>query len=45
VQSLGESGGKTSINIRHYLAAGANHAPTPNYELYETVVLAEDRKR
>lgn len=40
----GVPGGKTSITIRYYHAAGANQAPTPDYELFETVVLAKDRK-
>ena len=39
----GDTGGKTSITIRYYHAPGANQAPTPNYELFETVVLAKDR--
>jgi len=40
----GERGGKTSITIRYYHAPGADQVPTPNYELFETVVLAKRRR-
>jgi hypothetical protein len=40
----GIRGGKTSITIRYYHAPGADRVPTPNYELFETVVLAKDRR-
>jgi len=36
--------GKTSITIRYYHALGADRMPTSNYELFETVVLAKDRR-
>jgi hypothetical protein len=36
--------GKTSITIRYYHAAGADRVPTPDYQLYETMVLAKDRR-
>ncbi|MDB6086332.1 MAG: calcineurin-like phosphoesterase family protein [Gammaproteobacteria bacterium] len=36
--------GKTSITIRYYHAPGADKVPTPNYELFETVVLAKERR-
>ena len=39
----GERGGKTSITIRYYHAPGADKVPTPDYELFETVVLAKHR--
>jgi hypothetical protein len=38
-------GGKTSITIRYYHAPGADKAPTPNYELFETVVLSKKRRK
>ena len=41
----GEHGGKTSITIRYYHAPGADKVPTPDYELFETVVLAKHRRR
>ena len=40
----GAPGGKTSITVRYYHAAGADRVPTPDYELYETMVLAKDRR-
>jgi Purple acid Phosphatase, N-terminal domain/Calcineurin-like phosphoesterase len=40
----GVPGGKTSITIRYYHAPGADKVPTPDYELFETVVLAKDRR-
>jgi 3',5'-cyclic AMP phosphodiesterase CpdA len=40
----GVPGGKTSITIRYYHAAGADRIPTPDYQLYETMVLAKDRR-
>jgi hypothetical protein len=40
----GLPGGKTSITIRYYHAPGADKTPNPNYELFETVVLAKDRR-
>jgi len=36
--------GKTSITIRYYHAPGADKTPTPDYELFETVVLSKRRK-
>ena len=41
----GVENGKTSITMRYYHAAGADRAPTPNYELFDTVVIAKDRRR
>jgi hypothetical protein len=41
----GLPGGRTSITIRYYHAPGADKAPNPNYELFETVVLAKQRRR
>ena len=40
----GIPGGKTSITIRYYHAAGADRVPTPDYQLYETMVLAKNRR-
>jgi hypothetical protein len=40
----GSAGGKTSITIRYYHAPGADKVPTPNYELFETIVLAKSRR-
>ena len=40
----GAPGGKTSITIRYYHAPGADRVATPNYELFETVLLAKDRR-
>jgi hypothetical protein len=40
----GRPGGKTSITIRYFHAPGADTTPTPNYVLFESVVLAKDRK-
>ena len=39
----GVPGGKTTITIRYFHAPGADTTPNPNYELFETVVLAKDR--
>lgn len=40
----GKPNGKTSITMRYYHAVGADRAPTPDYELFDTVVLAKDRR-
>ena len=40
----GEPHGKTSITIRYYHAQGADRAPSPDYELFETLVLAKERR-
>jgi hypothetical protein len=40
----GFPGGKTSITISYYHAPGADKTPTPDYELFETVVLAKRRR-
>jgi len=40
----GAPGGKTSITISYYHALGADTAATPNYELFEKVVLAKARR-
>jgi hypothetical protein len=40
----GEANGKTSITMRYYHAPGADRAPTSNYELFDTVVLAKGRR-
>ena len=40
----GVPNGKTSITMRYYHAAGADRAPTSDYELFDTVVLAKDRR-
>jgi hypothetical protein len=37
--------GRTSITINYYHAPGADKVATPDYELFETVVLSKDRRR
>jgi hypothetical protein len=41
----GDEGGKTSITVNYYHAPGADKAPTPDYELFETIVLSKHQKR
>jgi Purple acid Phosphatase, N-terminal domain/Calcineurin-like phosphoesterase len=36
--------GHTSITVRYYHAPGADQVPTPNYELFETIVLSKRRR-
>jgi hypothetical protein len=36
--------GKTSITIRYFHAPGADQVPTSNYELFEALVIAKDRR-
>jgi hypothetical protein len=36
---------KTTITVRYYHALGADRTPTPDYELFETVVLAKEPHR
>ncbi|MGA8708868.1 MAG: metallophosphoesterase family protein [Steroidobacteraceae bacterium] len=40
----GTAGGKTSLTMRYYHAVGADGAPSSKYELFDTVVLAKDRR-
>jgi hypothetical protein len=40
----GVRGGKTSITMRYYHAPGADRTATSNYELFETLVVAKDRR-
>ncbi len=40
----GRAGGKTSITVSYYHAVGADRAATPDYELFESVVFAKDRR-
>jgi 3',5'-cyclic AMP phosphodiesterase CpdA len=40
----GIAGGKTSITIQYHHASGADRMPTPNYELFETLVLEKSRR-
>ena len=40
----GTQGGKTSITIRYFHAVGADKAPTSDYRLFETMVLAKERR-
>jgi hypothetical protein len=40
----GRPGGKTSITMRYYHAVGADHSPTSDYELFDTMVLAKQRR-
>ena len=42
---LGAAGGKTSIKISYYHAIGADKSATSKYDLFETVVLAKQRRR
>ncbi len=37
--------GKTTITVRYYHAANADRSPAPDYELFDTLVLAKDRRR
>ncbi len=36
--------GQTTITIRYYHAQGADHLPSSEYELFETILLAKDRR-
>ena len=36
--------GKTSITMRYYHAASADRTPTSSYELFDTLVIAKDRR-
>jgi hypothetical protein len=40
----GAPAGKTSITIAYYHATGADREPNPHYELFETIVLAKQRR-
>jgi hypothetical protein len=40
----GTPGGRTSVTMNYYHAAGADRAPTSSYELFDTVVLEKDRR-
>jgi hypothetical protein len=40
----GMPGGKTTITMRYYHAAGADRTPTPTYELFDTIVITKDRR-
>ena len=40
----GTAHGKTSITMRYYHAVGADRAPSSDYELFDTLVLAKDRR-
>jgi hypothetical protein len=37
-------GGKTSVTVRYFHAAGANRGPTSRYELFDSIVLIKDRR-
>jgi hypothetical protein len=41
----GDEGRKTSITVNYFHAPGADKTPTPDYELFETVVLSKHTKR
>ena len=41
----GEANGKTSITMRYYHAVGADRTSSADYELFDTVVLAKERRR
>ncbi|HEX4584554.1 MAG TPA: metallophosphoesterase family protein [Burkholderiaceae bacterium] len=40
----GEPGGRTTITVRYFHAPGADKTPTSDYELFETVILAKERR-
>jgi len=40
----GVPGGKTTITIAYYHAPGADREPNPHYELFETIVVAKQRR-
>jgi hypothetical protein len=40
----GEPNGKTTITLRYYHAVGADRNPTSTYELFDTIVIAKDRR-
>jgi Calcineurin-like phosphoesterase/Purple acid Phosphatase, N-terminal domain len=40
----GATNGKTTITMRYFHAVGADRVPTSNYEIFDTVVLAKDRR-
>jgi len=40
----GVESGKTAITMRYYHAVGADRTPTSDYELFDTLVLAKDRR-
>jgi Calcineurin-like phosphoesterase/Purple acid Phosphatase, N-terminal domain/TAT (twin-arginine translocation) pathway signal sequence len=40
----GVANGKTTITMRYYHAVGADRSPTSDYDLFDTVVLAKDRR-
>ena len=41
----GTPGGETTITLRYYHALGADRAPSTQYELFDTVVLAKPRRK
>jgi hypothetical protein len=41
----GTADGQTSIKIGYYHALGADRSPTSRYELFDSLVLAKDRRR
>jgi len=40
----GSAGDKTSITVSYYHAPGADKTPTADYELFEQIILAKDRR-
>ncbi|MCC8392661.1 metallophosphoesterase family protein [Paraburkholderia sp. MMS20-SJTR3] len=40
----GEHGGETTITMSYYHAPGADHTPTPDYELFEKIELKKKRR-
>ena len=40
----GTENGKTSITMRYYHAAAGDKEPTANYELFDTIVIAKERR-
>jgi hypothetical protein len=40
----GTQHGKTTITVRYYHATDADRKPTPDYDLFDTLVLAKERR-
>jgi hypothetical protein len=40
----GDRGGRTTITVSYFHAAGADTSPTPDYTLFETITLAKNRR-
>jgi hypothetical protein len=40
----GPAGARTTITVSYYHAPGADKTPTADYELFEQIILAKDRR-